>query len=283
MTKDAYYFRHDSNASNDSKMIALRSVYGWKGIGWYWRIIEHLREQDQYRVTITDQYCYKVLAELLDTTRNKAETFIMACINDFKLLKSDGEYFWSERLVRDMAIYNEKCQKAKENISKRWDIPTNYGRITDVLPTNYKGNTTIPDHIISNIKDLPPPAPLPETPEQGLAGQVLAAEQVDYFLQTYPGIDLDYHLRIMIEDMQLKKEPIKDHFKLLKYRLEHSNGDYKKLPQPPKPSIGLRLGENIDPKRQPKTCPKCGELANPIIDKDGKRYYVCPYCGEQFD
>jgi len=120
-------------------------------------------------------------------------------------------------------------------------------------------------------------------PEQKITAELLTEKEIDRLHSLYPEADLDYYLQVVIEDYKAKKEKIGSHFSLVNTYLKNEKGNYKKLPQPPKPSIGLRLGENIDPKRQPKTCPKCGELANPIIDKDGKRYYVCPYCGEQFD
>ena len=285
MTKDAYYFRHDTNASNDPKMIALRSVYGWQGVGWYWRIIEHLREQNQYRVTITDQYCYKVLAKLLDTTRNKAETFIKACIDEFQLFKSDGQFFWSERLLRDMEKLDDKRKKAQASAKERWEKPTQSERKANAMPTQCEGNAIKPNLIKSNLKEPPTPTHLTEKPEQRLAGKVLTAEQVDYFLKTYPKIDLEYHLGKMEKEMELKGEPIKKHYSLLKYRLEHLDFEYKKLTQPQEVLSALRTGERIDPDRQPKTCTntKCGKLANPIINKDGEKYYLCSHCDNQFN
>ena len=50
--KDTYYFSHDSNANQDPKILAMRSVYGWEGYGWYWLLVEMLREQEDYRINI---------------------------------------------------------------------------------------------------------------------------------------------------------------------------------------------------------------------------------------
>jgi len=159
----------------------------------------------------------------------------------------------------------------------RTDLKVNYGKKTESI---WKENGKV-DPDPDTDTDIKPPTPtpsnLPEKPEQLVGQGWLMPEQVNYFLKTYPEIDLDYHLRKMIEDMSLKQEPIKNHFKLLKYRLENSNGDYKKLPQLPKPSIGLRLGEKVDPERQPIPC-DCGQVMTPILSNDEKTY-LCQYCG----
>ncbi|MDQ7860585.1 DUF4373 domain-containing protein [Peribacillus frigoritolerans] len=50
MSKDAYYFTHDSNARHDPKVTAMRGVYGSEGYGWYWMLIEMLRESNDYKL-----------------------------------------------------------------------------------------------------------------------------------------------------------------------------------------------------------------------------------------
>ena len=54
MTKDAYYFPHDSNARNDQRLMKVRMKYGMKGYGIYFGIIEILREQCEYTLTFND-------------------------------------------------------------------------------------------------------------------------------------------------------------------------------------------------------------------------------------
>jgi len=70
LPKDAFWLRHDANASSDMKLRRLRSLYyskvkamiaegkvdegfilalaSWAPIGWYWYMIEQLREQGGY-------------------------------------------------------------------------------------------------------------------------------------------------------------------------------------------------------------------------------------------
>ena len=65
MSKDAYYFSHDSNSRNDLKMVKLRRLAGMEGIGVFWCVIEMLREADNYELptdTIED-ICYDLRVE----------------------------------------------------------------------------------------------------------------------------------------------------------------------------------------------------------------------------
>src|SRR5699024_9452817 len=48
------------------------------------------------------------------------EEFVHDCINEFGLFNSDGEVFWSESLLRRMAIKEEISQKRKKAAEARW-------------------------------------------------------------------------------------------------------------------------------------------------------------------
>lgn len=52
MSKEAYYFSHDTNARNDPKILALRDNWGVEGYGIYWVLIEMLRESNDYKLPI---------------------------------------------------------------------------------------------------------------------------------------------------------------------------------------------------------------------------------------
>ena len=45
MKKDAYYFPHDSNATEDPKMMLLIDELGMEGYGIFWMLLEALRNQ----------------------------------------------------------------------------------------------------------------------------------------------------------------------------------------------------------------------------------------------
>jgi hypothetical protein len=119
--KDAYYFSHDSNARHDPKILSMISVYGMAGYGWYWVIIEILREQEDYKFSITKEHSYNAIAMQLYIDCNAAKKFIDDCINEFELFVSDGQCFWSESLLERMQILADKRRKLSENAAKRWE------------------------------------------------------------------------------------------------------------------------------------------------------------------
>ncbi len=101
--KDAYFFRHDANASSDLKLKALRKKYSWEGQGWYWFIVEGLRSEADYQLPYSD-FTFESLSEDMKCEPNKVKEFIDDCIEKYQLFNRNGksEYFYSERLNRDM-------------------------------------------------------------------------------------------------------------------------------------------------------------------------------------
>lgn len=118
--KDAYYFSHDNNARNDPKILAMRNVYKSEGYGWFWIIIEILREQEGYKLKINNKHIFAALAMQMQCDVDTAKKFVMDCINEFELFETDGEYFWSNSLIRRMAQFEEKSKKAKKAAEARW-------------------------------------------------------------------------------------------------------------------------------------------------------------------
>jgi len=115
--KDAYYFPHDSNARNDPKILDMISQYGMLGYGWFWVLVEMLREQSDYKLKLNKCNAY---ALQMRCTSDEADKYIHDCIDAFDLLKSDGEYFWSESLIRRMNEINEKTEKRRKAALSRW-------------------------------------------------------------------------------------------------------------------------------------------------------------------
>ena len=120
MKKDAYYFSHDSNARHDENILAMRSVYKGEGYGWYWIIIEMMRDANSHRLQCTGKYWYLAMAQELQTKPDIALTFINDCVNEFGLFKTDGEFIWSESLLRRMANRQTISELARKNAIKRW-------------------------------------------------------------------------------------------------------------------------------------------------------------------
>lgn len=127
MSKDAYYFSHDSNAHKDPKILKLRAKYGWEGYGIYWAIIETLREQNNYKWLSNDK-------ALLSYSFANGEPLINDVLNyciEIELLIDDGEYIYSESLLTRMNVWEEKRKKrseaGKKGAQKRWNDSDSMG------------------------------------------------------------------------------------------------------------------------------------------------------------
>lgn len=115
--KDSIYFSHDANARHDPKILEMRAKYGAEGYGWFWILVEMMREQRDYRLPcVRNAYAMQ-----LQCDPDAASEFINACINEFKLFASDGKYFWSESLIRRMSWKDEKSVQARQAALSRWE------------------------------------------------------------------------------------------------------------------------------------------------------------------
>ena len=119
--KETYYLKHDYNSRNDEKILKLRSKLGAEGFGIYWMLLEKLAESSEGRLLISDIEC--IAYEL----RLECER-ITDVIRTYGLFKMDEEYFWSGRLVSDLAERNCKSEKAKLSAKIRWNKKATYNK-----------------------------------------------------------------------------------------------------------------------------------------------------------
>lgn len=129
MKKDTYYFSHDYNARNDSKIKKLISRHGIAGYGIYWAIIEDLYNNTNVLPTDYESIAYDL--------RTEHDT-ILSIINDFDLFVFDGKNFGSLSVQKRLDERKEKSENAKNSVLKRW---ANKGIDTNVLQSNYEPNT----------------------------------------------------------------------------------------------------------------------------------------------
>ena len=104
MSKDAYYFSHDSNARNDQRLMKVRMKYGMEGYGIYFGIIEILRETEDYTLEYPDSI--ESIAYDLRVDFNLVEYIV----NDFNLfiINEEKDIFYSNSLKRRMEKLDEK-------------------------------------------------------------------------------------------------------------------------------------------------------------------------------
>jgi hypothetical protein len=132
MAKDAVYFSHDSNARRDPKILTLRSLWGAQGYGWWWIVVEVLREQDGYKLQI-DRHTLGALAfEFGGATADDATNFLDSCLEIGLLQKDESGKIFSPSLFRRMSFLEEARQKKADAARARWnkknqknDLPDN--------------------------------------------------------------------------------------------------------------------------------------------------------------
>lgn len=157
--KDAYYFSHDANARHDPKISKMRAVYGIRGYGCYWVIIEMLREQDNYKLGIDD---FDTIAMQTQCEIEYIGKFIEDCIEKFKLFRKNKEYFWSNSLLKRMKLMKEKSEKARNSAKLRWnrtcDVNANamqtHSERNASKGNKNKKNNEICDPPILNLKEM---------------------------------------------------------------------------------------------------------------------------------
>jgi len=118
--KDAYYFSHDGNARNDPKIRIIRATYGWKGYGWFWCIVENMREQKGYKLDFNNKANYSSLVLELNLEAGELDKFITDCV-DVGLFKFDGNFLYSESLLTRLEKLETIREKRREAIKKRWE------------------------------------------------------------------------------------------------------------------------------------------------------------------
>jgi len=121
MSKDAFYFPHDSNARHDPKIIAMTAVYGMEGYGWYWVIVEMLREQDGYRYSFDSKYALNSMARELGIDHEKCKEFIDDCIDEFELFLMEDNCLSCPSLDKRMVRLDKRRAHAKKAANARWN------------------------------------------------------------------------------------------------------------------------------------------------------------------
>jgi hypothetical protein len=119
MNKDAYWFKHDSNAKDDPKCIILIEELGLEGYGIFWILIETLRDQPELEA---DLRILPALARRYNTSFEK----VKAVVYRYDLFEiEDDKFFFSPSLKKRMIPLIEKKKKlieaGKKGANKRWN------------------------------------------------------------------------------------------------------------------------------------------------------------------
>jgi hypothetical protein len=107
MAQDSYWFKHDSTASRDIKLMKIKHLYDFWGIGLYWSTVELLREQNNYSFP-ADESGLNMVCDLVrcsDMVRFK--NWFNDCIKIKLFVIAENEFF-SESLIKRMDNWETK-------------------------------------------------------------------------------------------------------------------------------------------------------------------------------
>lgn len=116
--KDAYYFSHDSNARFDPKILKLRAKYGLEGYGFYFCLLEIMRDCSNYLLNKND---FETIAYQLNLDIKKAEILIKFCVEIDLISEKISEknnFYYSKSFLERMAEMNTIREKRKQAGSK---------------------------------------------------------------------------------------------------------------------------------------------------------------------
>lgn len=132
MAKEAYYFSHDFGARNDPKLQKVLMKLGQEGKGVYWDLVEMLFEEGgKLLVSECESYAFAL--------RTKEEC-ISSLLKDFGLFVDDGEFFWSNSVLRRISDRDEKSEKARLSANSRWNNTNALKSDANALRSESDGN-----------------------------------------------------------------------------------------------------------------------------------------------
>lgn len=112
MKGKSYYFSHDYNAANDTKILFLRHQLGMEGYGIYWFLIERLADAGG-KMPLD-------LIPILSMQMQSTDVKVKGVITQFDLFTIEEGEFWSERLQEHLGLREKLSQSGKNGAINRW-------------------------------------------------------------------------------------------------------------------------------------------------------------------
>lgn len=111
------WFPHDYAPTSDAKMQAFIGEHGALGYGLYWRIIEMLHSEPEHRLPLK-KYLFLAIAKQMLANAEQVQAVLEFAIEVCELFKSDGEFFWADRVNRNFddrsKISHERSKAGKK-------------------------------------------------------------------------------------------------------------------------------------------------------------------------
>ena len=143
------YFSHDTNSSNDPKLVHIRMSFGWKAIGMYWAIIEALHKEENGELPerlissmILDFYSQEEVRTMSHQIE-EAREFESALYTVVLLTRNEG-ITTSKRVKENLREIKSKSDSARRSVMVRWGKKSNIKQKntdTNEIRSNYERNT----------------------------------------------------------------------------------------------------------------------------------------------
>lgn len=98
------YFPHDTDAVNDTKIEALRMLYGNDGYAFYFILLELIYRQPNFELDVSDAETIQILAKKVEVSTDKFNSMLQTAI---------------KRECFDASAYYERCVLTSEGVKKR--------------------------------------------------------------------------------------------------------------------------------------------------------------------
>ena len=146
MSKDCYYFPHDSNAKDDPKCVLMIEQLGMEGYGIYWMLVEALRDQPDYTYPVAN---IPALARRYNTSAEKVRTVVY----NYELFTvKEDKIFFSESLNRRMLVFNEN--RAKRSAAGRLGMARRWGDNNVITPLLQSNSTVITSKVKESLEKV---------------------------------------------------------------------------------------------------------------------------------
>ena len=112
---NAYWFKHNYNASGDEKLLIIRSKLGFEGIGIYWAIVEYMYNNDG----LLKEYLIEVFCSLNKIEQEKLEFILKTA---FTKTKDNGiTVYYAHRIAQEIAAKEDCIDKARKAAYIKWE------------------------------------------------------------------------------------------------------------------------------------------------------------------
>ncbi len=146
----AFYFQHDYDPLGDPKLSALVGEFGAVGYGLYWRLVEMLHTDQNHKLP-HKRFIYVAIAKQMLTSVEQVEQLLCYAIDVCELFESDGELFWSNRVMRNI----EKRAELSKKRSVAGKMSSERRQTTSKISTSVKQVLTHDQQMPTSVQQNP--------------------------------------------------------------------------------------------------------------------------------